>query len=66
MRCLRTACLALFVFPFYSCPAPRPAPPPVVEQPRSFEGNACREYTIEGGVGYGRVVPCGQLRKGGR
>ena len=58
MNHLRTLCLALFVFPFHACPSPVPEPAP------SFEGNACREYAVEGGVGYGRVVPCSKLGKG--
>ena len=63
MRHLRTVCLALLLFPIYSCPVLRPEPSPTPE-PRSFEGGACREYTVEGGVGQGRVAPCSKLGKG--
>ena len=63
MNHLRIICLALLVFPIYSCPIPQPVPSPPPE-PRSFEGDACREYTVEGGVGHGRLVPCSKLRKG--
>ena len=59
MNHLRIICLALTVFPFHACPRPTPTP-----EPRSFEGGACREYTVEGGVGQGKMVPCSKLGKG--